>query len=116
MSNVVIHSSDLRFNGTELECDGNELRPDGTCAKCERVNRRIEAEFSSLPYEQANRDLHVATNADVIATAEAFEEAAQIAETWCDDGHSGLQRDTAAAIATAIRARKEKKFSPLLSL
>lgn len=45
---VEIHSSSLRFNGTELECDGNELRPDGTCAKCERVNQRIANKVSTL--------------------------------------------------------------------
>lgn len=29
------------LNGTQLECDGSELRSDGTCAKCERINERI---------------------------------------------------------------------------
>jgi hypothetical protein len=29
------------LNGTELECDAQELRPDGSCAKCERINERI---------------------------------------------------------------------------
>lgn len=31
----------MLLNGTQLECNGEELRPDGTCAKCERINARI---------------------------------------------------------------------------
>lgn len=46
MDYVEIHSSRLPFNGEQLECDGNELRPDGTCAKCERVNRRIASQVA----------------------------------------------------------------------
>jgi hypothetical protein len=38
-----IHLPQYPLNGTQLECDGSELRPDGTCAKCERINERIEA-------------------------------------------------------------------------
>jgi hypothetical protein len=52
----IIHSSNLPFNGTELECDGNELRPDGTCAKCERVNGRIAAALAAHPDEDLTND------------------------------------------------------------
>jgi len=41
-----IHLPQHPLNGTQLECDGSELRPDGTCAKCERINERIEAYVS----------------------------------------------------------------------
>ena len=41
-----IHLPQYPMNGTQLECDGSELRPDGTCAKCERINDRIEAALS----------------------------------------------------------------------
>lgn len=36
-----IHLPQYPLNGTQLECDGSELRADGTCAKCERINQRI---------------------------------------------------------------------------
>lgn len=55
MDNVIIHASNLLFNGTDLECSGNELRPDGTCAKCERINGRIMAKFSPVAIELLNQ-------------------------------------------------------------
>lgn len=40
------------MNGTELECDGSELRPDGTCARCERINMRL----ADLLENETNQD------------------------------------------------------------
>jgi hypothetical protein len=40
------------------------------------------------------------------ASLDGLEVAARIAETWCDEGHTQLQRDTAKTIAAAIRAAR----------
>lgn len=34
--------------GTMLECDGTELREDGTCEKCERIMRRVKSHLADL--------------------------------------------------------------------
>lgn len=47
-----LHHPQFPMNGTELECDGEELRPDGMCAKCERVNERIEAKIATIRQEE----------------------------------------------------------------
>lgn len=44
-----IHLPQYPLNGTQLECDGSELRLDGTCAKCERINERIASHFATPP-------------------------------------------------------------------
>lgn len=52
LNDAIVHSSKLPFNGTMLECDGDELRPDGTCAKCERVNQRLAARLQPAEDER----------------------------------------------------------------
>jgi len=53
------------LNGTQLECDGSELRPDGTCAKCERINERIASHYAGTfpPTEPTQAGVEVATYA-----------------------------------------------------
>lgn len=50
-----IHLPQYPLNGTQLECDGSELRSDGTCAKCERINERIASHYATPPTDIAER-------------------------------------------------------------
>jgi len=67
-----IHLPQYPLNGTQLECDGSELRPDGTCAKCERINERIASHYADRfpPTEPTIQScIDIVNNASIIPFA-----------------------------------------------